>query len=191
MYFLRRADPADADALRVLTADDEAAWGYACPLLPSTEWWRNKIKRAEGLGLFIVAQRSNSNELVAFIEIGNDSFQPMRRHVGSIGLCVRRDYRRKGIGRALLTKAIEWSDQWLALSRLEITVWEAHVAAIRLYESLGFAREGIHPSYGFGAGGYRCAISMARLKPMDETSAPPAVALSSLTETPAAAVAAG
>jgi putative acetyltransferase len=173
MYFLRRADPADADALRVLTADDEAAWGYACPLLPSTEWWRNKIKRAEGLGLFIVAQRSNSNELVAFIEVGNDGYQPMRRHVGSIGLCVRRDYRRKGIGRALLTKAIDWSDQWLALSRLEITVWEAHVAAIRLYESLGFAREGVHPAYGFGAGGYRCAVSMARLKALETTSAPP------------------
>ena len=61
-------------------------------------------------------------------------------------------------------RAVGLVDNWLAIRRLELTVYTDNDRAIRLYERFGFEREGIMRAYAFRAGGYADVIAMARVR---------------------------
>ena len=52
------------------------------------------------------------------------------------------EYHGKGIGTALITKALDLADNWLFLERVELEVLETNPRAQALYERFGFAMEG-------------------------------------------------
>jgi L-phenylalanine/L-methionine N-acetyltransferase len=88
---------------------------------------------------------------------------PASRHVADLGLMVDASVRRRGIGRALLEAAEEWARR-SGVRKLELHVFPYNEAAIRLYESCGFEREGYRRSHYRRAGGHVVdAILMARL----------------------------
>jgi putative acetyltransferase len=60
---------------------------------------------------------------------------------------------------------VEMADRWLNLTRLELEVYTDNEAAIRLYERVGFEREGTMRQYAFRDGRYVDAYVMARLRP--------------------------
>ncbi|WP_217471414.1 GNAT family N-acetyltransferase [Photorhabdus akhurstii] len=64
------------------------------------------------------------------------------RHLGSIVLGVKKEYRNKGIARNLLDKAQDWSRK-NGISRLELTVAIKNTLAIKRYLSSGFIFSGI------------------------------------------------
>ncbi|MGE4481279.1 GNAT family N-acetyltransferase [Acidocella sp.] len=70
----------------------------------------------------------------------------------------------QGIGRALLTAMLDIADNWLGLSRIGLAVLADNPPAIRLYESLGFEREGRLRADIFRQGGYADSLAMARLR---------------------------
>lgn len=88
-----------------------------------------------------------------------------RRHCASIGMAVHDAYRSRGVGRALLAAALDLADKWLALSRVELTVFTDNTRAVQLYEAHGFVIEGTHRAYAFSNGGLSDAYFMARLAP--------------------------
>lgn len=59
-------------------------------------------------------------------------------------IAVHPEHRRRGIARALLSAAIE---QGSGLSRITLEVRQSNTAAIALYESLGFIKDGIRPRF--------------------------------------------
>lgn len=160
---LRRAMMSDAEGLQALSCDDDAVWGYGCPLLSSQEWWRGKIDRTQGNGIMIVAVSVETDTIVAMVELFCDGYDVIRRHVGTLGICVHPDYRGRGIGRQLLLQTLSWAKDWLAISRIEMHVWASHAVAIALYESVGFQREGVHRGYGFLKGKLEDAYSLAAM----------------------------
>jgi putative acetyltransferase len=89
--------------------------------------------------------------------------RPRLRHVGTLGMAVRDDWQGKG-GTALMRAALDLADNWLTLTRLELTVFADNAAAIALYEKFGFEIEGTHRRHAFRDGGYVEARSMARLR---------------------------
>ena len=64
------------------------------------------------------------------------------RHVAELGLSVRRDWRGKGVGTALMEGAIAWARATGFITRLQLEVYTTNTGAIRLYERLGFVHEG-------------------------------------------------
>jgi putative acetyltransferase len=94
------------------------------------------------------------------------SKSPRRRHVGDIGMAVRDDRQRRGVGTALMHAAIELADGWLNYQRLELTVFTDNLAAMALYRKFGFAIEGTCRAYAYRNGSYVDAYLMARLSPM-------------------------
>ena len=64
------------------------------------------------------------------------------RHGGRLGMSVLAPYRRKGIGRKLLETAIGEAKRWPGFCRIELEVVPWNEPAIRLYDSMGFVREG-------------------------------------------------
>lgn len=63
-------------------------------------------------------------------------------HTGTFGISVDKAYRGLGIGTQLIEELMLWA---LAsgIRRVEVRAWANNPRAIRLYESLGFNREGI------------------------------------------------
>jgi putative acetyltransferase len=86
------------------------------------------------------------------------------RHVGSIGMAVRDDWQGRGVGTALMEAALDLADNWLNLTRVELTVYVDNAPAIALYEKFGFEVEGTHRRMAFRNGGYVDGYSMARLR---------------------------
>jgi RimJ/RimL family protein N-acetyltransferase len=62
-------------------------------------------------------------------------------HVGRLGMGVRSEWRRQGIGRRLLDACLPLARD-AGIEKVELEVFSDNVAAIRLYESFGFKGEG-------------------------------------------------
>jgi GNAT superfamily N-acetyltransferase len=64
---------------------------------------------------------------------------PVSPHVGYIKrVIVAPEYRKLGLARQLMQHVIDYARNELALTALDLHVWEENTSAIRLYESLGF-----------------------------------------------------
>ncbi len=59
---------------------------------------------------------------------------------------------------------IDAADNWLNLSRLELTVFTDNEPALKLYQNLGFVIEGTHKKFAFRDGEYIDAHTMARVR---------------------------
>jgi len=65
------------------------------------------------------------------------------RHSGTLAIGVIPEYRRRGIGRELMQRAI--ASAWkLRISRIQLTVRADNTAAVSLYRRMGFRTEGRH-----------------------------------------------
>lgn len=82
------------------------------------------------------------------------------RHVGGLGMGVMKDYRGQGIGEQLASAALQGA-RTIGLERVELDVYASNNAAIKLYEKLGFAVEGVHRRARKLDGQYDDLISMA------------------------------
>ena len=52
------------------------------------------------------------------------------RHVATIGMAVRDDWQGSGVGTALMEAALDLADNWLGMSRVELTVYTDNAAAV-------------------------------------------------------------
>ncbi|WEX77745.1 GNAT family N-acetyltransferase [Sinorhizobium numidicum] len=87
-----------------------------------------------------------------------------RQHAAELGMSVHDDYRRRGIGKALLNELVDAADRWLGISRVELTVFTDNEAAIALYRQAGFVKEGVLKSYALRDGVLADVLAMARLR---------------------------
>jgi len=89
--------------------------------------------------LFLVAEWDG--RLVGSLSLDGGRFRALR-HVVTLGISVRRDYRNRGVGRALLAAGIAWCRQSGIIRRIELQVVVGNERAIRLYRQFGFQVEG-------------------------------------------------
>lgn len=109
--------------------------------LPSTRL-DDVRRRIEGYGAddhVLVAELDGEVVGMAGLHVGG----PKQRHVGHVGIMVGDEHQGRGVGRALMAALLELADAQLGLARVELEVAGENVAAIRLYESLNFEREGL------------------------------------------------
>lgn len=88
-----------------------------------------------------------------------------KSHVGEMYVGVDSEYHGKGIGTALISKALELADNWLFLERVELEVLENNPRAHALYERLGFVVEGKKSAAFRSCGKYVDVFFMARFRP--------------------------
>ena len=63
-------------------------------------------------------------------------------HVARLGMAVRFEWRRQGIGRSLLDRCLTLAKN-RGIEKVELEVFSDNLGAIRIYESFGFIREGV------------------------------------------------
>ena len=160
---VRRAEPADAEAIHATFLGPRAIGGTLQLPYPSVEAWRKRLAEVPADDYLLVA--TVAGEVIGNLGLHATSKSPRRRHVGHLGMAVRDDRQGRGVGTALLRAAIELADGWLNYQRLELTVYADNLAALHLYRKFGFTIEGTCRAYAFRDGKYVDAYAMARLHP--------------------------
>jgi L-phenylalanine/L-methionine N-acetyltransferase len=159
---IRAAEPNDYEAIHQIFLSPQVIWGTLQLPFPSAEMWRKRLTdSSEGMFRLVACLEK---ELVGHLDIRTFPNFPRRRHVGQIGMAVRDEFQHKGIGTALLQAAVDLSDKWLNILRLELEVYSDHEPAVRLYKRFGFAIEGTLVRYAYRAGQYVDVYTMARFK---------------------------
>ena len=88
--------------------------------------------------------------------------RPVYAHVGVLGMGILKEFREQGLGRRLILATLERARQ-SGFERVELTVYASNQRAIRLYESVGFATEGIKRKGRKLDGAYEDVLMMATL----------------------------
>jgi len=160
---IRRAEPADAEAIHDTFLGPSVIAGTLQLPYPSLEMWRKRLAEVPAEDYILVA--TIAGEVIGNLGLHAAAKSPRRRHVGALGMSVRDDRQGRGIGSALLRAAIELADGWLNYQRLELSVYTDNLAALHVYRKFGFAIEGTCRAYAFRDGRYVDAYQMARLHP--------------------------
>ena len=164
---IRPAVPDDAAALIAHVNHLCAEPGVFIPMAPGE--FTHTVEEERKL-LADVAASANSVFLVA--EAGGEVVGVLNcrggkrratRHAATLGVAVRRDWRGRGVGTALLRRAVEWARATGVVTRLELEVYAANDRAVRLYERLGFVREGVKRRAVLHDGRYEDELVMALL----------------------------
>jgi len=108
----------------------------ARPIDSTREFVLNNIK--QGYPQYIALDNDRVVGWCDIIPINGIDF----KHCGVLGMGVHKDYRRKGIGSALLDETLVGAKEF-GLERVELEVYTSNKVAIRLYEKYGFKFEGI------------------------------------------------
>jgi RimJ/RimL family protein N-acetyltransferase len=160
---VRRAAPGDAAALvelaRAVGAEEEG-W-----LITGGEWrspseerrYLRTVRRHPHAAVFVAEADEG---IVGRISLARDP-HPASEHIADLGIMVAHQYRRQGIGRALMAAAETWARE-VGVEKLELHVFPYNHAAIALYEQLGYEREGYRRRHYRRGSGYVDAILMAK-----------------------------
>lgn len=151
MITVREATPRDAAALLAHLKALAAEPGINIPLAPDEI--TTTVDQEKSL-LADIAESESAIMLVAEAggalvgELSLKAISPRRavRHVATLGMSVKQDWRGKGVGRALMTDVLAWAPT-AGITRIELYVYARNAPAIALYERFGFVTEGRRRSF--------------------------------------------
>jgi RimJ/RimL family protein N-acetyltransferase len=135
---VRDATPGDAAAMSVLMTalSLEALDTVSARPPPTAGEQRDFIAAVQGAGgaLFLAIE---GDAVLGLLDLWPGQ-KPFNRHVCHFGMCVVRTHRGRGIGRELVTAAIDRCQSWPTCCRIELEVVPWNTPAISLYKKLGF-----------------------------------------------------
>lgn len=161
-YPIRRVELGDAPALQAL---------FSCPSVirnslqlpyPSLAHWQKRLAEMPESTHALVAC-DGANRAIGYGAL-IQAPQKRRAHTASLALVVHEDWQGKGVGRQLMGALLDYADDWLGLTRLELHVYADNERAIALYRQLGFEEEGRLRADSFRDGEYVDGLLMARLR---------------------------
>ncbi len=160
---VRHSVAADIAAIKTVYAGPIAIAGTLQLPYVSDDLWEQRLnKPAPGAYSFVAEHAQTIVGHLGFSVMQN----PRRKHVGTFGMAVLDDFERKGVGSALVQAALDQADNWLDLTRIEITAFIDNTSALALYKKHGFEVEGELKQFAFRNGEYVNAYTLARLKPV-------------------------
>ena len=159
---IRPVSVADAEALHEIRTLPSVMWGTL--QLPSltVEGVRRRLENstADPQTHSFVAVLDGQVVGSAALHVGSRR----RSRVADLGLMVHDEYTGRGIGRALMERLLDVADNWLGLKRVDLEVVTDNEAAVHLYESLGFEREGVRRCSVFRGGVFVDTLMMGRVR---------------------------
>ncbi len=161
-WTLRPARPTDAGNLARLFADvrAEGRWLVTPPTAispPDEAFFIGQMIR-ESSSLALVGEAGG--ELVGNVLVSRER-SSTSDHLGTLSICVARDWRDVGVGTALMRAAQEWGRR-AGLVKVALGVFPDNLRAIAVYEHVGFEREGLRRrQYRAEGGAFRDEVLMA------------------------------
>jgi L-phenylalanine/L-methionine N-acetyltransferase len=145
MITVREATVTDAAMLVAHLQELAAEPGISIPLAPNeiatVEQEKAVLQTFEDSETAIMLIAQAEGQLVGELSLRSISPRRAVRHVATLGMSVKAGWRRKGVGKELLSAAIEWAPS-AGIKRIELYVYARNTDAIALYERFGFETEG-------------------------------------------------
>jgi putative acetyltransferase len=159
---VRSAEPADALAISELLGAPGAFEGtLQLPDMPAASRVEG-LERIDPQGCRLVAVADGVIIGMAALH-SNSSLR--RAHAKSLAIAVSAAWHGRGVGAQLMTRLLDWADNWAGVLRVELLVHTDNPRAIALYERFGFVHEGRLRAYALKNGHYVDSFAMARLHP--------------------------
>jgi RimJ/RimL family protein N-acetyltransferase len=124
----------------------------------STRFYRKRLANSWTDDEASIVAVIRSDGVIGSLGISREE-HPVTRHVASIGMMVHPAWRGRGVGSALMTKALEWARQ-TGVEKVALSVYPDNGAARALYRKFGFVEEGRLSGHSKKAVGYRDEIVM-------------------------------
>jgi ribosomal protein S18 acetylase RimI-like enzyme len=138
--------------LRSVLAGDAEVLCDAINSVAAERWFLANVEfSAEAIGSFLEKSIATSMPHVlaldAQVVVGWCDIVPGKEsngfgHVGQLGMGVRREWRRRGLGRLLLATCLGQAAR-AGLEKVELQVYTDNQPAVRLYKHFGFVTEGL------------------------------------------------
>ncbi|PGL71158.1 GNAT family protein [Bacillus sp. AFS055030] len=83
------------------------------------------------------------NDQIISIGSINSSQKERTKHVGTLGIVIKKEYWGLSLGKLLMKSLIDWAKQNDLTRRIQLVTNEENLKAIQLYKNLGFEIEGV------------------------------------------------
>lgn len=166
-YVIREATPDDAAGIiaHVKRIADEPNNGIgmssSAEFTMTVKQEREFLAKAAEAGnqCYLVAEADG--EIIAAAHCRPPSTRIGYRHTVSVGISIDRGWRDQGLGTQLMQHLVDWAREAPGIKRIELDVYHNNLRAIRVYEKLGFQREGVRRSAVFKEGHFLDVVFMA------------------------------
>jgi RimJ/RimL family protein N-acetyltransferase len=127
------------------------------------EEWMEKLKdREDTILLSITIPKDDGSEIL----IGNCGIHRIdwKNRSAEIGITIgEKEYQNKGYGTEAIELLLDYAFSTVNLNRIELSVYEYNVRALKVYSKLGFIEEGRKRQFMWSKGAYHDAIIMSIL----------------------------
>jgi RimJ/RimL family protein N-acetyltransferase len=142
---IRRAEPDDAAAILAYLAKVggetiNLTFGAEGPGFSEAEE-REYLTRVAAADNSLAIVALAGEEIVGALTF-DGGHRPRMRHAGEFGISVLQAYAGQGLGRALLEYLLAWAERGGIVRKINLKVRVDNLAAIRLYERMGWVPEG-------------------------------------------------
>lgn len=135
----------DFDGYRTVLGEVAREKKYLCfvdaPTKEASEKFLSHLRQTNGI--ILVAR--TEGQVVGWCDIHRGS-APRFDHTGSLGMGVSKDFRGKGIGEALMRKALQLARE-KKMEIVTLSVFSSNRAAIKMYEKIGFEIDGVRKDF--------------------------------------------
>jgi RimJ/RimL family protein N-acetyltransferase len=146
---IREGRVEDARELIAMMQEMTQEQGVGIPLEPGE--FQNTVEQEEAWirarleadnSTILVAVTGEGGEIVGLLDCTGGE-RRAARHQTILGISVKREWRGKGVGTKLMERAMEWARGSGVVKRVQLEVFATNEGAMRLYEKLGFEKEGV------------------------------------------------
>ena len=127
---------------------------------------RKLIGRGDPFVVWVDPTRRPTERVLGWCDITRSDYEGMN-HRGVLGMGVAAAWRGLGIGRALIGECLRLATN-LGIDKVELDVYADNLPAIRLYETVGFVREGLRRRARCIDGRWQDIVLMGRHAESDE-----------------------
>lgn len=139
-FTVREANEDDGEAIKSVVNGVASEKYYVVPERSREDRDEAIREVKERKGLIIVTQLDGKTVGVAHLVRGK--FEK-NKHVGFLGILILKEFRKIGIGTAMMKYIMEWARRQKGLEKVSLTVFSTNEAAINLYRTFGFLIEGV------------------------------------------------
>ncbi|KAJ3747296.1 acyl-CoA N-acyltransferase [Lentinula detonsa] len=160
---LRAVRKTDLESMQKLWNDRRVqkmlSTGYILPLPEGPKAEEELINKADLL--YAMVETKDSKEFVGFTNLFD--FQAKNQDA-RLGLALLPEFWGRGYATEIVGFVVDYAFREMALHRITLNVFESNVRAIRVYEKIGFVREGVQRKANWMEGRWQDVIWMAILR---------------------------
>lgn len=158
---IRHSSKEDAASIKAIYEQPSCYSGTLQLPYPSLEKWEKFVGNPPENFYSLVAECQGK----VLGQIGMEVYtNPRRKHAANIGMGVSEAAQSSGVGTVMIEAMLDLAFNWLALKRIELSVYTDNPGAIHLYKKFGFEVEGTCSSYAFRDGDFVDVYLMSRVQ---------------------------